>query len=33
MKILFEESGHTPLHDERELFMATVNEFLERAER
>ena len=31
--VIFEESGHTPFHDERELFMATVNEFLERAER
>jgi len=31
--VIFEKSGHLPFHDERELFMATVNEFLERAER
>jgi proline iminopeptidase len=30
--VIFEQSGHTPFHDERELFMRTVNDFLERAD-
>ena len=30
--VIFEHSGHTPFHDERELFMSTVNEFLDRVE-
>ena len=31
--VIFENSGHTPFHEERELFMRTVNDFLERVER
>jgi proline iminopeptidase len=30
--MIFESSGHTPFHDERELFMRTVNDFLDRVE-
>ncbi len=30
--VIFENSGHTPFHDEREAFMARVNEFLDRVE-
>jgi proline iminopeptidase len=30
--VLFEDSSHTPFHEERALFMRTVNEFLDRAE-
>jgi len=30
--VLFERSSHTPFHEERELFMRTANDFLERAE-
>jgi proline iminopeptidase len=30
--VIFEDSGHTPFHDERALFMRTVNDFLDRVE-
>lgn len=30
--VLFENSSHTPFHEERELFMSTVNGFLDRVE-
>jgi hypothetical protein len=30
--VIFEDSSHTPFHEERPLFMQTVNEFLERVE-
>ena len=30
--VIFEESSHTPFHEERALFMRTVNEFLDRVE-
>ena len=30
--VLFQESSHTPFHEERTLFMHTVNDFLERVE-
>jgi len=30
--VIFEDSSHTPFHEERPLFMQTVNEFLDRAE-
>jgi len=30
--VVFENSSHTPFHEERELFMRTVNEFLDRVE-
>jgi proline-specific peptidase len=30
--VIFEESSHTPFHEQRALFMATVNEFFERVE-
>ena len=30
--VVFENSSHTPFHEERELFMRTVNDFLERVE-
>ena len=30
--VVFEGSSHTPFHEERELFMRTVNEFLDRVE-
>jgi proline iminopeptidase len=31
--VIFENSGHTPFHDERDLFMRAVNDFLDRVER
>jgi len=31
--VVFENSSHTPFHEERELFMRTVNDFLERVEK
>jgi proline iminopeptidase len=30
--VIFENSSHTPFHEERELFMRTVNDFLDRVE-
>ena len=30
--VVFENSSHTPFHEERELFMRTVNDFLDRVE-
>lgn len=30
--VIFENSGHTPFRDERELFLARVNDFLDRVE-
>ena len=30
--VVFEYSSHTPFHEERELFMTTVNAFLDRVE-
>jgi proline iminopeptidase len=30
--VIFENSSHTPFHEERELYMRTVNDFLERVE-
>ena len=30
--VIFEDSSHTPFHEERPLFMQTVNQFLDRAE-
>lgn len=30
--VLFENSSHTPFHEERELFMRKVNDFLDRVE-
>jgi proline-specific peptidase len=30
--VIFESSSHTPFHEERELFMSTVNHFLDRVE-
>jgi proline-specific peptidase len=30
--VIFENSSHTPFHEERELFMHTVNDFLDRVE-
>ena len=31
--VIFENSSHTPFHEERELYMRTVNEFLDAVER
>lgn len=31
--VIFEDSSHTPFHEEREVFMRTVNDFLNRVER
>ena len=30
--MIFEDSSHTPFHEERTFFMETVNEFLDRVE-
>jgi proline iminopeptidase len=30
--VIFENSSHTPFHEERELFMRTVSDFLDRVE-